>query len=141
MATENGLVIRTFGTKAIVKTLKSEACAGCASQHSCTSKGDDMEVEVTNPVGAKEGDRVVIHLAAASFLKATFLMYVFPILCLIAGAVTGERIAVWQGWEDDTNLSVFLGFVFFLLSVLVVKIKGRRMGEQDSYRPKVIRIL
>jgi sigma-E factor negative regulatory protein RseC len=101
--------------------------------------GEDAEVDVVNTIGAKEGDRVVIHLAAGSFLKATFLMYVFPILCLVGGAVLGERLALWNGW-NPSHLSVALGFGCFAISVAVVKVKGGKMGEQDTYRPKIIRI-
>ena len=140
MATEHGIILKTYGTKAIAKTERSETCAGCASRHSCDAKGDDMEVEVVNQIGAKEGDRVVIHLEARSFLKVTFMMYLFPILCLIGGALLGERIAAAMG-QDPTNLSVILCFTCFLLSVVVIKIKGKKMGEQESYRPKIIRIL
>ena len=140
MATEHGIIIKAHGTKAIAKTQKSEACAGCASRHSCNAQGDDMEVEVVNRIGAKEGDRVVIHLEARSFLKATFLMYVFPILCLIGGAILGDRIAYANG-QDASNLPVILGFTGFFLSIIVVKMKGKKMGEQEAYRPKVIRIL
>ena len=36
-----------------------------------------MEVEVTNTVGAKIGDRIVLYFETSSLLKAAFLLYIF----------------------------------------------------------------
>ena len=82
MATEQGVVIRTVDKIAVVKTKRSEACEGCSSKDSCASKGNDMEVEAVNRIGAKTGDGVVIQIQTRPFLKATFLLYLFPILCI-----------------------------------------------------------
>jgi sigma-E factor negative regulatory protein RseC len=140
VATEQGLVIKTLGEKAIVKTWKTEACEGCASQDSCSERGRDMEVEVINPLGAGVGDRVAVHIETRYFLKATFFMYVFPILCLLAGALAGERLAVlYQG--NPSGYSMGFGFGCFLAALVIVKIKGKKMGEKEAYRPRIIRIL
>ena len=99
-----------------------------------------MEVEAVNPIGAKAGDGVVIQIQTRPFLKATFLLYLFPIICMIAGAVLGEQLAPQFGFGRST-LSAILGFSCFFLSIWVVKTKGRQMGEDESYHPKIIRIL
>ena len=98
-----------------------------------------MEVEVINTIGAKEGDEVVMSLETSSLIKASFLIYVFPILCMIAGAVIGQEIvpnynlsaAVW---------SLVLGFLFFFLAFLIVRLMGNKLSEKEKYRPKIIRI-
>ncbi|MBU4053771.1 MAG: SoxR reducing system RseC family protein [Proteobacteria bacterium] len=140
MATEQGLVIKTLGAKAIVKTQKTEACDGCASRDSCSTQGRDMEVEVINSLGAKEGDRVILQIETRYFLKATFLMYIFPIVCLIAGAFIGERVAI-QNQGDPSGYSAGFGFGFFLAAIFLVKMKGNKMGEKDTYKPRITRIV
>lgn len=99
-----------------------------------------MEVKAVNRAGAKEGDRVVLEIKTSPFLKATFLLYVFPILCMILGAVLGEKIApVLQ--MDENTLSVVFALAFFLISIWVVKVKGEKMGKKEAYHPVIIRIL
>ena len=140
LATEQGIVVKVSSTGAIVKTLRSEACESCSAKHSCSSQGNDMEVEAVNRVGAKEGDRVVLEIKNSPFLKATFLLYVFPVLCMILGAVLGEKFA--PEFEMDGNtLSVLFAFIFFFFSIWVVKTKGEKMGKREAYHPTIIRIL
>lgn len=141
MATEEGLVVKLDSETAWVKTKKSTACESCASKKSCNvmGGGDEMEVEVINTAGAAVGDRVIISFETSSLLKATFLLYVFPILCMFAGAVIGQEIA------SDIQLGVsvasaLFGFLFFLVSIVFIKVKADKMGGQDQYRPRIIRI-
>ncbi|MFO7965046.1 MAG: SoxR reducing system RseC family protein [Desulfobacterales bacterium] len=140
MATEQGRVLRIVEGVALVKTMKSEACAACSAQHSCTTKGNDMEVEAVNRVGAKQGDEVVIQIDTRPFLKATFMLYLFPILFMIFGAMIGEKLAP-RFLMDPSVLSAVLAFSFFFVSVWVVKKTGNEMGNKEEYRPRIIRVL
>jgi sigma-E factor negative regulatory protein RseC len=140
MATEQGMVINIHGNIAVVKTKRSEACKGCSEHGSCSTQGNDMEVEVFNRMGAAIGDEVAIQIQTGSFMKATFLLYVFPILCMITGAVAGEKLAPSIAF-DKSALSAILGFLGLFIGLWVVKIKGREMGRKEEYHPKIIRII
>lgn len=98
-----------------------------------------MEVEALNVANAKEGDIVVISFETSSLLKASFLLHIFPILCMIAGAVIGQEAA--KSYELDLSVvSAAGGFLFFILSFVVVRLLGNRMAKKNEYRPKIIRI-
>jgi len=99
-----------------------------------------MEVAVINRIGAKEGDRIVLNIQSGPFLKATFLIYMFPILCMVLGAIIGEKLSLSLDFGKSA-LSAAFGFSFFILAIGMVKIKGKKMGETEAYRPKIIRIL
>ena len=99
-----------------------------------------MEVEVTNPVGAKIGDRIVLYFETSSLLKAAFLLYVFPVVCMLAGAALGH----WLSLKHQLNPSLgsaAAGFLCLALSFILVKIRGDRLAREDSYKPRIIRIL
>ena len=142
MATEQGVVIRTGTETAWVKTQKTKACEGCSSRGACSvmGGGEEMEVEAINAAGGKVGDRVVLSFETASLLKATFLVYVFPIICLLIGALIGQKLALILTF-NESMFSAISGFLFCGLAVYFVKIKGNRMAQQEEYRPKIIRIL
>ena len=142
MATEEGVVLRIDSDTAWVKTKKSKSCEGCSSKGFCHALGsqDEMEVEAINAAAGKVGDRVVLNFDTSSLLKASFLLYVFPIICMLAGAFVGMKLA--PEWNFDTSTFSAIGaFLFFGLSVLFVKSQGNRMAQKDAYRPKIIRIL
>jgi sigma-E factor negative regulatory protein RseC len=142
LATEQGVVLRTDSESAWVKTARSSACEGCTARESChtTGGGQDMEVEAINLVGASVGDRIVLSFETASLLKATFLIYLFPIIVLIAGAAIGQALAPFIGMSPSAA-SVFLGFAFFFIALFVIKIRANRMAKKNAYRPKITKIL
>ena len=142
MATEQGIVIKTDSSAAWVKTIKTGNCAGCTARGSCHSLGNsgEMEVKAINEAGAQAGDRIVLLFESSSLLKATFLLYVFPILLLIIGAVLGQELAPHLDF-NPSGLSAFMGLSFFFAAMLIIKARANKMALKNEYRPKVIKIL
>ena len=142
MATEHGIVIKTEAGAAWVKTVKSSACEGCTARGSChsLSKRGEMEVRAINEVGDQVGDRIVLSFETSSLLKATFLIYVFPILLLVCGAAVGQEMAPYLNL-NPSGFSAVLGFSFFIAAVLIMKFKANNLSKRNKYRPKVIKIL
>ncbi|MEW6673192.1 MAG: SoxR reducing system RseC family protein [Thermodesulfobacteriota bacterium] len=142
MATEEGIVCKTDATTAWITTTRSSACESCASKKSCNTLGSatEMEVQAVNTAGAQVGDRVVISFETASLFKLSFLLYIFPILAMFAGALLGQTVAPYLH-VDATILSVVCGFLFFGLAFGLIRLRGNRLAQKDEYRPRVIRIL
>jgi len=142
LATEQGIVTKTVSGAAWVKTIKTGDCKGCTARGSCHSVGNnaEMEVEALNEAGAKVGDRIVLLFETSSLLKATFLLYVFPILLLLIGAVVGQEMAPRIDF-NPSGLSAITGFSFFFAAVLFIKFRANKMALKKEYRPKIIKIL
>ena len=142
MATEQGVVLRTDSEGAWVKTIRSSACEGCTAKGSCHSMGggQDMEVKALNPAGAREGDRIVLSFETSSLLKATFLIYVFPIIFLIAGAALGQMLAPLMAF-NPSSLAALLGFAFFFTALFIIKSRANKMAKQNAYQPKITKII
>jgi sigma-E factor negative regulatory protein RseC len=142
MATEQGIVIRTDSKGAWVKTVKTGSCEGCTARGSCHSLAEhgEMEVNAINEAGAKVGDRIVLSFETSSLLKATFLLYVFPILLLVIGAAIGQASAPYFGL-NPSGFAAILAFSFFFAAVLTVKLKADRLARKNAYRPKIIKVI
>ena len=143
MATEEGVVIKSEGTmSAWVKTERSSACKACSARNSCSGTGNSnaMDVEALNIAGAQVGDRIVLHIETASLLKASFLLYVFPILCMLLGALLGHHGAP-RLQLDPSLVSVVLGLVGFGMAFVIIRRQQQSMAETNTYKPKIIRIL
>ena len=104
------------------------------------SEGEEMEVEAANALKAKVGDRVVLTIDTSPLLKATFLLYILPVLFMIIGAVIGERVGLSYGY-DESGISALFGFLFFFLSIFLVRSTANKMAQNKDYRPKITRIL
>lgn len=142
MATEHGVVLRTESQDAWVKTVRSSACEGCTARESCHTTGDGqvMEVKAINSAGASVGDRIVLSFETASLLKATFLIYVFPIILMLAGAAIGQVLAPFIDFSPS-GLSVLLGFAFFFFALFIIKARADKMAKKNAYQPKITKIL
>ena len=145
MAIEEGIVIKQ-GIKgqnktAWVRIVRSGACESCSSRDSCkVSSGQGEEVEVANEINARIGDRIQIMMATGSLLKATFLLYLFPILCMILGGLIGHWISQ-KMMISGSVLSVLVSAAALVMSMIIIRIKGRRMGAQKAYQPRILRVI
>jgi len=140
MAVEHGIVTEVSADAAWVKTSRSASCEGCASKGSCMSKGTDMIVKTVNSAGAKVGDKVVVSLKTGAFLRATFLIYLFPVLCLVGGAVLGHVAAGHLG-VNASGLASAAALGSLAAAAVVVKRYGGRMAGDETYQPKIVRII
>lgn len=142
MATEQGLVIRVDRTGTWVKTGTSEVCESCSSKGAChmLGGGKAAEVQVLNPIGAGIGDRIVLKMDNSRLFKATFLVYMFPILMLILGALAGEGIARSAGLHSSAPPAL-LGFGGLAAGLLIMRVLANRLAQKDEYRPRIVKIL
>jgi sigma-E factor negative regulatory protein RseC len=142
LATEEGIVTKSEGPVAWIKTQKSAACKSCASRGSCNTmgSGNDMEVEAINTAGAQAGDRVALRFETGPLLKATFLLYVFPVICLLIGSVIGNQLAPSFN-SDPSAVSAVFGFLGLFLSVYIVRAKGNQLALKKEYKPEITRII
>jgi len=142
MHKEEGVVSRIDADTAWVKTQKSGACESCSTKGFCGSLGGGkaMDVEAINTAGACEGDRVVIACEQSSVVKVSFLIYIFPIICMVIGAVIGQQSAYLFGF-DPSLFSAVWGFAFLAVSFFFVRLIGKKLSQDERYRPKIIRVL
>ena len=143
MATVEGIITRVNYSKAWVKCIKCASCESCSAKGFCSTgegSSDDVEVEAINAEGAKVNDRVTISLETSTLLKATFLIYMIPILFFILGVVIGDKIAPIFNY-DKSIFSMLVGFLFISAAFVFVKAKGKDLSKKDAYKPKIIRIL
>ena len=142
MATEEGIVIKLDEGSALVRATKTGACESCSARSSChvLGGGTEMEINAVNVVGAQVDDRVVLSFDTTSLLKASFLLYIVPIIALMFGAAVGHMVSIPLQLDPSTG-SCVVSFLFFGLSVVFIKSKGNAMGKKIQYQPQIIRVL
>ena len=142
MATEKGIVFKVGDGTAWVKTSRTASCEGCSQRKSChvSAEGNEMEIEAINAVGAKVDDKVVLHMKSSALLKASFFLYVFPIVVMLIAALMGQHFA--PGWNmNPSGLAAVAGISGFILAFLYVRYKSNRMAKNSEYRPRIIRVV
>lgn len=106
----------------------------------CSPLGRDwMIIEALNHPGAGPGQEVILTYELESEVKASFVLYIIPLLSLLLGAVLG-------GWLDPLHnpdlSSVSLGFSLMILSFLGIRLySGRTYSQRKQYQPVILQII
>lgn len=142
MVTEKGIVTRVDQQKhkAWVKTTRTAACEACAERNTCRSLGGgkDFEVCADNPLGAKEGDAVVIGFHTASLIKLSFMLYLFPVLVMIPLAYIGDFLGPVYGYNPSASGAI-LAFSGFIICFFIIRATGAKMAGNERYHARILR--
>ncbi len=144
MIEESGTIVELKGKHvAVVLCKKNSFCKHCASMEVC-QVGDDnrsMLVDAHNALGAKVGDKVKLVTSSKSFLQSSFLLYIVPLLSLVAGAIAGNLIGERMGGGINPDLlSAIMGTAFLVGSFLVIRV-GSRAVSRENYMPRIVEVL
>ncbi|MEJ2201197.1 MAG: SoxR reducing system RseC family protein [Desulfuromonadaceae bacterium] len=144
MIEESGTIIELKNQRiALVVCQKSAQCKHCAAAGLC-SIGDDgssMRIEAHNDLGAKIGDQVRLMTSTRKFLQSSFILYIVPILALVAGAVAGDLLGSRFNVGMDPNLFTALtGTAALVISMFLIRLASRRLSKED-YMPRIVEIL
>lgn len=139
---EEGTITKTTDRNAWVRIGRSSMCDHCGSKGACNTLGGGriMEAEARNTAGGKVGDRVLLKIDNSSFLKITFLVYMVPIVALIAGALIGLEIAPQYSLNPELS-SILFGIIAFVLSFLFIHQFGKYVKRRQKFMPAIVKIL
>jgi sigma-E factor negative regulatory protein RseC len=141
MITENGIVTDVNSSLAWIRTIRSGACQSCSSKDSCGTSHHgqkEMTLTVKNTLNVAKGDQVVIGLETKPLLVISFLLYVFPVLCLILGALIGNSLGL-HFHINPSLFSLITGVLFFSAAFLIIRKKGRSLSAHEAYKPFLVR--
>lgn len=129
---------------AFVRTTGGEGCGSCGCRGACQALGGGTERKITalNRAGATVGDQVLITTGSGSFLKASFVVYLLPILALILGSVIGEKYGaqIWAAADPET-VSVLVGLLCLGVSFMVIRLFNRRLSQNQEYYPVIEKVI
>jgi len=141
MVTEQGVIEDVSGQRTLVRIKKSSACATCESRGNCeVVSGKSMVVEVANDLGGGKGDHVELSVPSGAFLKLSLLVYIFPVVALMAGAFAGGVCAPFLH-ITPTLASVMGGFLVMGITFYSLKRFDRSLRARSKFRPRMTHIL
>jgi sigma-E factor negative regulatory protein RseC len=138
--TKTGVVKAVQGRMALVLTKLEPECESCKAKDACTSLGGggaNAEIRARNTVGAEAGDVVTISMRGSSLLKASFLIYMVPILAMIGGIVLGHLLSRLIP-VDENVLVGFFGLLAFSGAFVWLKKQGDKFSRKQEFIPEII---
>ncbi len=84
-----------------VRLLAGDHCEGCPASGICRPDDNERRIlDVLDPVGVAEGDRVRVAVPGGAVLRASFLIYGLPLILLVIGVVIGTKLWFDHGMRD-----------------------------------------
>jgi sigma-E factor negative regulatory protein RseC len=123
-----GLVVEVKDDKAVVAVQRHDVCAKCGGCGAAVSGSGETHLEALNKVNAAVGQTVMISSDTAQVLKASFMVYMVPLLFLLAGLYIGQQLDGILGYV--ARLDIILGITLLLISYLLVRIYDRKLSRR-----------
>lgn len=136
MIEEPGIVTEVTGKRASVARRETAHCGACSTGKQCgTSILSDFFfrrqprlIDVWDPVGVRPGDRVVIGINEKTLQRASWIIFVMPLLGLLGGGLLGE----WSiGDSSAGELATIIGGLTGLIAGIGAagKVGGSLLGD------------
>jgi len=142
MSTEKGTVESLEDGWAWVSTRRKEACGHCRQRNHChTVQGmDRMIVKAKNAAQARKGDQVELYVSTRTKLKGLFLLYMFPVIGLLVGALSSHSLSGLFGMNENVGMALFTS-AGFAAALLLARFVAGRMETREELTPMVSRVL
>jgi sigma-E factor negative regulatory protein RseC len=130
---EIGIVKSIDGTIAKVVVARKSSCCESCEKEICDIPENGVETEAVNTAGAKVGQKVKVVMKSYTYVKGAMIIYVLPVVALIAGAILGKMYlpSFWGGVDSDL-LAALAGFLTLFTSLILVKIISSRMDKKTE---------
>jgi sigma-E factor negative regulatory protein RseC len=143
MSKEKGVIEEVVGGVAMIRVVRTGACAGCSERGACHMRigGEKpMIIDVDNHLGARAGDWVELSMPAQSLMKITFMVYFLPILAFVLAAAIGSEVGHLFHLTSDLG-SVVFGVAALLISFFLLRRLNRNIRKSGRYYPRMTRIV
>ncbi|MBF0180677.1 MAG: SoxR reducing system RseC family protein [Magnetococcales bacterium] len=147
MMREEAIVVALDGEFAVVSGQRQKMCGGCQSAKTCGVLSGGLGQRATkilarNPCNAQVGERVFVELSERSFLRASFLVYILPLVVLFAVVSWTRYFVQTYGLRVDVELlSAVVGLLALAGTFLWLNRRSRRMARDNRDMPVIVEVL
>lgn len=144
MIEEVGRVVSVAQSSLVVETIKQSSCSSCSAQKGCgqsllakVGDGKRLQITVDNPEGlaVQPDDQVVLGVAESTFLSASLLIYLLPLVAMFGLAVTAQTAAYSEPFVILFALAGLLG------GFIAARVISKRFADTCRFQPVLLRIL
>jgi len=136
-----GYVTKIKGDTAEISVKRSSACGdNCGScEGGCDVQG--VSIMSKNTIGAKVGDYVEIRTQTSTVLKSVFILYIIPLIMMIAGITIGINIFKSLGVKNYELLGFSIGVLFLAFSYVLLRTIDRKAKQKKEISFEIVNIV
>ncbi|MBF0145090.1 MAG: SoxR reducing system RseC family protein [Magnetococcales bacterium] len=137
MIQEEVVVIALEGDHAIVAGQRQKSCGSCHQEGACSTLSfgagfKEIRLRAENHIGARIGDRVILELSERHLLRASFLVYIVPVIALFVGGFFVRYLALRAGMPPGTAEGIGGAAGMLSLGMVLVLLKRWFRGLEGA---------
>ncbi len=135
-----GVVKEVKGEYATVVMQRHTSCSGC---NACKMGHEDTKVEIRgiNNAKGKVGQWVSVDMENHDVLMAAFIVYIIPLIALIAGIVISNLALSSVAGEYLDLVSAAVGFGTMAITFLIIHVKEKNFSISRRYLPVITEVM
>ncbi len=135
-----GVVKEVNGEYATVVMQRHTSCSGC---NACKMGHENTKVEIRGLNNAKGevGQWVSVDMENHDVLMAAFIVYVIPLIALIAGIVISNLTLATVAGEYLDLVSAAVGFSAMAITFMVIRAKEKNFSLSKRYLPVITDVI
>lgn len=138
---EIGRVVALEAGRVRVETVRVSSCQSCEAKSTCGQGAiakvvgqKSCIISALNSLSLEVGDEVVLGLQESTLLKSALLVYLLPLVLMIASAGAFQ----WLYGENDL-VSAFGGFMGLLVGFGIIYAYNQHHKDNAQFQPVVLR--
>jgi sigma-E factor negative regulatory protein RseC len=133
-----GQVVDIKDDIAVILVRRHEVCGKCGGCGAAISGSGNNYLEAINTANAAIGHTVKVSMDSSHVLKASFVVYIVPMIALLLGIYLGQLLDGTFGIL--ARFDILLGVVFLIGSYLIVRGYDKKMAD-GKVGASVVRII
>jgi sigma-E factor negative regulatory protein RseC len=143
MIEEPGRVVALDGDAVWVETRRKSTCSGCSAKNGCGQGLMDTLglrerrglIRALSDLQLQVGDSVIVGIREDVLLRGAVLVYLFPLMMLMAAAATAAQFSARE------PIVIAAGLGGFFVSWLIVRIRSRNTANDPKLQSVVLRAM
>lgn len=145
MIATSAVVVKTKKTQVWIELKQTSGCGHCSQQQQCSMRildnfGQKQTFAIASQLDLKIGDEVQISITENQLLGAAFIMYLWPLCALFAGAGMAE-ILLPANFANAELVVSCTALLSFFLSLRLIKSLQHRFLNQPPCQLRLIKKL
>jgi sigma-E factor negative regulatory protein RseC len=139
MAVEAGTVKIVKDGMVLVEVEAGSGCGSCQARGSCMmgSSGRTRSLWIKKSLDVHPGERVHFGIEEKGVVMASFLLYLFPVIMLVAGMVAGGSYSDFLGMKEETA-AIVAGVCGIAAAFIIIRVVTPIIRKKRSFEPVLI---
>ena len=145
MIEQSATVIKVEGDELVLETQPESTCQSCAVNKGCGTSvlagmvgNKAIYFRLPNTLSASKGDRVVLGLPEHAVVKGSAIVYLLPLLAMVAVAILTDHMLAVDADKRDLAIA-FISLVALVLTAALGGLLFKNKGTRQRYTPVLLR--